>query len=96
MEPERDCVVFTAGREVAQAAIAQAASCEACNRDAADWPFEAILDSVMLFSGVHTDYVMPEPPAWPAMQSGPARLGGVAPSAEGICSMRFPTGSPPD
>jgi len=31
----------------------------------ADWPFEAILDRVMLFSGIHTDYFMPEPPACP-------------------------------
>jgi len=64
MEPERDRMLFTACREVAQAAIAQVASCEACNPDA-DWPFEAILDRVMLFSGVHTDYFMPEPPACP-------------------------------
>ena len=57
-------MVFTADHAVAQAAIAQVASCEACNPDA-DWPFEAILDHVMLFSGVHTDYFMPEPPACP-------------------------------
>ena len=55
MEPERDRVLFTAAREVAQAAIAQVASCEACNPDE-DWPFEAILDRVMLFSGVHLEY----------------------------------------
>ena len=60
-EPERDRMLFTACREVAHAAIAQVASCEACNPDA-DWPFEAILDRVMLFSGVHTDYFMPELP----------------------------------
>jgi hypothetical protein len=64
MEPERDRVVFTADRAVAQAAIAQVASCEACNPDAA-WPFECDLDDVMLFSGVHTDYFMPQPPACP-------------------------------
>src|SRR5262249_39590294 len=64
MESERDRVVFTVGREVAQAATAQVTSSEACNPDA-DWPFESILDSVMLFSGVHTDYFMPEPPACP-------------------------------
>jgi len=62
--PERDRVLFTAGPEVAQSAIAQVTSCEACNDDA-DWPFEAILDHVMLFSGVHTDYFMPEPPVCP-------------------------------
>jgi hypothetical protein len=64
MEPERDRVLFTAGREVAQAAIAQVASCEACNPDA-NWPFEAILDRVMRFRRVHTDYFMREPPACP-------------------------------
>ena len=64
MEPEHDRVLFTAGPAVAHAAIAQVASCEACNPDA-DWPFEAILDRVMLCSGVHTDYIMPEPPACP-------------------------------
>jgi hypothetical protein len=34
MEPDRDRVLFTAGPEVAQAAIAQVTSCEACNDDA--------------------------------------------------------------
>src|SRR2546422_9919688 len=61
-EPERETVLFTASREVAQAAIAQVASCEACNADVAEIPFECILDRVILFSGVHTDYLMPEPP----------------------------------
>src|SRR5262245_34432917 len=37
MEPERDRVLCTADRDVAEAAIAQVASCEACNPDA-DWP----------------------------------------------------------
>src|SRR5215813_13846007 len=46
MEPERDSVLFTADRDVVEAAIAQVTSCEACNPDA-DWPFESILDSVM-------------------------------------------------
>ena len=63
--PERETVLFTVCREVAQAAIAQVASCEACNPDAAEIPFEVILDRVMLFSGAHTDYFMPEPPACP-------------------------------
>lgn len=59
MEPD-ETVLYTVSAEVAQLAIAQVASCEACNEDA-DWPFECILDRVMLFSGVHTDYFMPEP-----------------------------------
>jgi hypothetical protein len=63
-EPDRQRVLSTVSAEVAQAAIAQVASCEACNPDA-DWPFEVILDRVMLFIGVHTDYFMPEPPACP-------------------------------
>ena len=50
-ESERDTVLFTVCHEVAQAAIAQVASCEACNPDAAEFPFECILDRVMLFSG---------------------------------------------
>jgi hypothetical protein len=62
---ERETVLFTASAEVAQAAIAQVASCEACNPDAAEFPFECILDRVMLFSGVHMDYLMLEPPACP-------------------------------
>ena len=37
-EPERETVLFTACREVAQAAIARVASCEACNPDAAEDP----------------------------------------------------------
>ena len=64
-EPERERVLFTAAAEVAQAAIGQVSSCEACNPEAAEFPFECILDRVMLFSGVHTDYFMPEPPACP-------------------------------
>ena len=41
---ERETVLFTVSAEVAQAAIAQVASCEACN-PRADWPFEAVLRS---------------------------------------------------
>src|SRR6266566_8522188 len=62
-EPEeRETVLFTVSAEVAQAAIAQVASCEACAPETAEFPFDCILDRVMLFSGVHTDYLMPEPP----------------------------------
>src|SRR5262249_51334026 len=43
-----------------QSAIAQVASSEACNPDAAGFPFECIMNRVMLFSGAHTDYSMPE------------------------------------
>jgi hypothetical protein len=64
-EEERETVLFTVSREVAQAAIAQVSSCEACNPEAAEFPFECILDRVMLFSGVHTDYFMEQPPACP-------------------------------
>lgn len=62
---EPETVLFTVSREVAQAAIAQVASCEHCDSDAAEIPFEVILDRMMLFSGVHTDYFMPSPPACP-------------------------------
>jgi hypothetical protein len=61
VDEERETVLFTVSAEVAQAAIAQVASCEACNPDAAEFPFECILDRVMLLSGVHTDYFIPEP-----------------------------------
>jgi hypothetical protein len=37
-EPERETVLFTVSREVAQAAIAQVASCEAYNLEAAEFP----------------------------------------------------------
>ena len=59
-----ETVLFTVSAEVAQAAIAQVASCGACN-PRADWPFEAVLDRVIQFSGVHTDYIMLEAPACP-------------------------------
>jgi hypothetical protein len=63
---ERETILFTVSAEVAQAAIAQVSSCEGCNPEAAAFPFECIiLDRVMLFSGVHTDYFMPEPPVCP-------------------------------
>jgi hypothetical protein len=65
LNDERETVVFTVGREVAEAAISQIASCESCTPEAAEIPFEVILDCVMLFSGVHTDYFMPEPPVCP-------------------------------
>ena len=57
--------LFTVSREVTQGALAQVASCETCNAEAAEFPFEIILDRVILFTGVHTDYFMPEPPACP-------------------------------
>jgi hypothetical protein len=43
-ELERETVLFTVSAEVAQAAIAQVASCEVCNPEAAEFPFECILD----------------------------------------------------
>jgi len=64
-DEERETVLFTVSREVAQAAIAQVSSCEACNPDVAEFPFECIQDRVMLFSGTTTDYIMPEPPSCP-------------------------------
>jgi len=48
----RETVLFTVSAEVAQAAIAQVASCEQCDPEAAEFPFEIILDRVMLFSGI--------------------------------------------
>jgi hypothetical protein len=41
--------------------IAQVASCAACSPDAADFPFDCMLDQVMLLSRAHTDYFMPDP-----------------------------------
>jgi hypothetical protein len=37
-EPERETLLFTVSAEVSQAAIAQVASCEARNSDAAEFP----------------------------------------------------------
>jgi hypothetical protein len=68
-ERDHERVLFTVSREVAQAAIAQVVPCDVCNPDAAEFPFECILDRVMLFSGVHTDYFMPEPPVCPRCKS---------------------------
>jgi hypothetical protein len=39
-ERDHERVLFTVSREVAQAAIAQVASCEECNPDAAEFQFE--------------------------------------------------------
>ena len=64
-DDERETVLFTVSSDVAQAAIAQVASCEACNPKAAEFPFEFILDRVMLFSGVHTDYLLLDAPDCP-------------------------------
>src|SRR5262245_39989902 len=62
---ERETVLYTISRETAQAAIEQVASCEACNPEDAAFPFECVLDRVMMLSGVHTDYFIPEPPVCP-------------------------------
>jgi hypothetical protein len=43
-EPERETVLFTVSREVAQAAIAQVASCELCNPAAAKSSFAKIAE----------------------------------------------------
>ena len=59
-ELKRETVLFTVTREVTQAAIAKVSSCETCNPEAAELPFECILDRVMLFGGAHTDYFMAE------------------------------------
>jgi hypothetical protein len=40
MDDERETVLFTVSAEVVQTAIAQVASCEACNPEAAEFPFE--------------------------------------------------------
>jgi len=49
MDDERETVLFIVSREVAQAAIGQVSSCEACNPDAAEFPFECVLDRFMMF-----------------------------------------------
>jgi hypothetical protein len=54
-EPERETVLLTVSQEVAQAAIAQVSSRESCNPDAAEFPFDCMLDRVILFGAVHTD-----------------------------------------
>lgn len=59
---QEETIIFTVSAEVSQAAVAQIASCEACIPEAAEFPFECILDDVMQFSGVHMDYFMEEPP----------------------------------
>jgi hypothetical protein len=51
---ERCTVVFTVSSETARVAIAQVSSCEVCNPEGAEFPFECVLDRVMLFSGAHT------------------------------------------
>jgi hypothetical protein len=51
MAKNRETVLFTVSREVA--AIAQASSCEACNPDGAEFPFEGILDNALLFTQAH-------------------------------------------
>jgi hypothetical protein len=39
-QPERETVLSTVSAEVAQAAIAQVSSCELCNPEGAEIPFE--------------------------------------------------------
>jgi hypothetical protein len=67
-EHERETVLFTVSREVAEAAAALIGACENCD-DEASLPFDVVLDQVMAFSGVHTDYFMPESPACPRCKS---------------------------
>jgi hypothetical protein len=61
---ERETILFTVSVEVAEAAAALIGSCENCD-DEASLPFDVVLDQVMLFSGMHTDYFMPNPPVCP-------------------------------
>ncbi|OLC89501.1 MAG: hypothetical protein AUH86_25440 [Acidobacteria bacterium 13_1_40CM_4_58_4] len=44
-------------------------TCESCNPQGGEFPFECILDRIMLFSGVHTDYFMLKPPACPGCKT---------------------------
>ena len=59
LEDERETVLFTASGEVLGAARKKLLGCESCSSDA-EVPFKSLLDHVMLFSGLHTDYIMAE------------------------------------
>ena len=59
MDEERERVLFTVSGEVIAAARKKILGCEHCSDDA-EIPFKIVLDNVMLFSGVHTDYILTE------------------------------------
>ena len=60
MEDERETVLFTVSGAVLTAARKRLLGCENCADVDAGVPFKVLLDELMLFSGVHTDYVMEE------------------------------------
>ena len=64
-ETERQIVLTFVSLETAFDAVAQVASCENCNPDAADFPFECVLDRVTTRRGWETDYFMLQPPPCP-------------------------------
>ena len=59
MDEERERVLFTVSGEVIAAARKKILGCAHCSPDA-EIPFKTVLDKVMLFSGVHTDYILTE------------------------------------
>ena len=56
---QRETVLFTASGEVLAVAQRKLLGCESCSNDA-EVPFKCLLDQVMVFSGVHTDYIIAE------------------------------------
>jgi hypothetical protein len=63
-------ILFTVSPEVTKVALGHIQGCEQCNPDDAQFPFNIVLDSVLMFSGVHTDYVMLELGKCPRCDSG--------------------------
>jgi hypothetical protein len=58
-DDERQTVLFTAGPEVIAEVLRQILDCEHCQPEA-DIRLNMVLDSVMQFSGAHTDYILSE------------------------------------
>ena len=64
-EEDRESVLFSVSGETLAVARRQLLGCESCSK-MAEVPFKVLLDQVMQFSGVHTDYIMEERLTCPA------------------------------
>jgi hypothetical protein len=61
----RPTVLVTVSAETISNAVRCISSCETCNPESADDPFEYVLEEVMGFTGEQKDYFMTEPAACP-------------------------------
>ena len=58
-------LLVTVSAETINEAMQDVSSCEECNPEGAEFPFEYVLEEVMGFTGVQKDYFMTQPASCP-------------------------------